>query len=109
MAEAEVIRAKGDAEASAMAKKAEAYKQFNDAAMAQMVIEKLPAIAAAIAQPLSKTEKIVMIGDSGASKLTSDITNIIAQLPETVKGLTGIDITNIIRKYADNGSTPKSE
>lgn len=109
LAEAEVIKAKGEAEASAMAKKAEAYKQFNDAAMAQMVIEKLPAIAAAIAQPLSKTEKIVMIGDSGASKITNDITNIIAQLPETVKGLTGIDITNIIRKYADNGSTPKSE
>ena len=115
LAEAEVIRAKGEAEASAMTLKAEAYKQFNDAAMAQMVIEKLPAIAAAIAQPLSKTEKIVMIGDSGASKITSDITKVIAQLPETVKGITGIDITNIIRKYAEGDvakpadKLPKSE
>jgi flotillin len=74
LAEAEIIKAKGEAEAAALAKKAEAYKQFNDAAIAQMVIEKLPDIAAAIAQPLSKTEKIVMIGDSGASKLTKDIT-----------------------------------
>lgn len=100
LAEAEIIKAKGEAEAIALSKKAEAYKQFNDAAVAQMVIEKLPEIASAIAQPLSKTEKIVMIGDSGASKITKDITNILAQLPETVKGLTGVDITNILKNYA---------
>ena len=104
LAEAEIIRAKGEAEAAAMMKKAEAYKMFNDAAMAQMVIEKLPEIAQAIAQPLSKTEKIIMIGDSGASKITKDITNVMAQLPETVKGITGIDLTQIIRNFADKGA-----
>jgi flotillin len=109
LAEAEIIQAKGEAEAAALAKKAEAYKQFNDAAMAQMVIEKLPQIASAIAQPLTKTEKIVMIGDSGASKITKDITNIMAQLPETVKGLTGVDITNILKKYAGEGEAAKPE
>jgi flotillin len=100
LAEAEIIKAKGEAEAQAMIKKAEAYKMFNNAAMAHMMIEKLPEIAAAIAQPLSKTEKIVMIGDSGASKLTKDVTNILAELPETVKGLTGIDLAGIIKSYA---------
>lgn len=103
LAEAEIIKAKGEAEAAAMVKKAEAYKMFNDAAMAQMVIEKLPEIASAVAQPLSKTEKIIMIGDSGASKLTKDITNVMAQLPETVKGITGIDLTQIIKNYAEKG------
>lgn len=105
LAEAEIIRAKGEAEADAMAKKAEAYKLFNDAAMAQMIIEKLPQIASAIAQPLSKTEKIVMIGDSGASKITKDVTNIMAQLPETVKGLTGVDLTDLLKKYTGSSST----
>ncbi len=100
LAEAEIIKAKGEAEAAAMVKKAEAYKMFNDAAMAQMVIEKLPEIAQAIAQPLAKTEKIIMIGDSGASKITKDITNVMAQLPETVKGITGIDLTQIIKSFA---------
>jgi flotillin len=110
LAEAEIIKAKGEAEAAAMAKKAEAYRMFNDAAMVQMVIEKLPDIAAAVAQPLSKTEKIIMIGDSGASKLTKDITNVVAQLPETVKSLTGIDLTDIIKNYAggDKGNTNKT-
>ncbi|HCT64371.1 MAG TPA: flotillin [Lachnospiraceae bacterium] len=100
LAEADVIKAKGEAEAEAMLKKAEAYKQFNDAAMAQMIIERLPAIASAIAQPLAKTEKIIMIGDSGASKLTKDITGVLAQLPETVKGLTGIDLVELMQNYA---------
>lgn len=105
LAEAEIIRAKGEAEAQAMIKKAEAYKMFNNAAMAHMMIEKLPEIAAAIAQPLSKTEKIVMIGDSGASKLTKDVTNILAELPETVKGLTGIDLAGIIKSYASTAGS----
>ncbi len=109
LAEAEIIKAKGEAEAEALAKKAEAYKQYNDAAIAQMVIEKMPEIAASIAQPLSKTEKIVMIGDSGASKITKDITNIMAQLPETVKGLTGVDITNILKNYAASKETPTKD
>ncbi len=109
LAEAEIIKAKGEAEAVALSKKAEAYKQFNDAAIAQMVIEKLPDIAGAIAQPLAKTEKIVMIGDSGASKITKDITNIMAQLPETVKGLTGVDITNILKKFAGEDKTDAAE
>ncbi|MGE5474347.1 MAG: flotillin family protein [Ignavibacteriales bacterium] len=102
LAEAEVIKAKGEAEAEAMLKKAEAYKQFNDAAMAQMIIEKLPYIASCISEPLAKTEKIVMIGDSGASKITKDVTNIMSQLPETVKGLTGIDLISMIQKYTKN-------
>lgn len=100
LAEADVIKAKGEAEAEAMLKKAEAYKQFNDAAMAQMIIEKLPYIASSIAQPLAKTEKIIMIGDSGASKITKDVTEIMAQLPETVKGLTGIDLIQMMQNYA---------
>jgi flotillin len=97
-AEAEAIKAKGTAEAEAMMKKAEAYKQYNDAAMAQMVIEKLPDLAKAITEPLAKTEKIVMIGDSGASKLTKDITNIIAQLPENVEALTGFNLKKLFEK-----------
>jgi len=109
LAEAAVIQAKGEAEAISLTKKTEAYKQFNDAAIAQMVIEKLPEIASAISQPLSKTEKIIMIGDSGASKITKDITNILAQLPETVKGLTGVDITSILKNYAAGKESVKEE
>lgn len=102
MAEVDVIREKGKAEAEAMTKKAEAYKLYNDAAMAQMIIEKLPEIARAISEPLSKTEKIVIIdsgngGGKGASKVTGYVTEIMSQIPETVESLTGVNILDFLK------------
>ncbi|MCL2386115.1 MAG: SPFH domain-containing protein [Defluviitaleaceae bacterium] len=104
-AEAEAIQAKGLAEAEAMMKKAEAFKQYNDAAVIQMLVERLPEIAKNIADPLSQTEKIVVIdngggangGKSGASKVAGYVTDIIAQLPETVEALTGVDLIDVLK------------
>lgn len=101
MAEVEIIREKGKAEAEAMKQKAEAFKLYNDAAVTQMIIEKLPEIAMAIADPLSKTEKIIIIDNGngqgkGASKVTGYVTDIISQLPETVEALTGINIMDLL-------------
>jgi len=109
-AEAEAIQAKGLAEAEAMMKKAEAFKQYNDAAVIQMLIERLPEIAKNIADPLSRTEKIVVIDQGGggkaggASKVAGYVTDIIAQLPETVEALTGVDLINVL-KGATSGNT----
>ena len=106
MAEVEIIKAKGEAEAIAMTKKAEAFKLYNDAAITQMIIEKLPEIAQAVASPLAKTDKIVIIdngGDgknTGASKVSGYITDIISQLPETVEALTGTNIMDLLKKNA---------
>ncbi|MEG0712772.1 MAG: flotillin family protein, partial [Niameybacter sp.] len=61
---------------------------------------KLPAIASAISEPLSKTEKIVVIdnGDGGgASKVTKSVTNIVSQLPEVVNSLTGINLVDVVK------------
>lgn len=102
-AEAEIIRAKGEAEAQAMEKKAEAWQGYNQAAVMEMVIKSLPELAQAIAGPLSKTDKITIIstgGDghgAGASKVTKDITDVIAQLPPVIEALTGADLAEIIR------------
>ena len=104
MAEVEIIKAKGEAEASAMAKKAEAFKMYNDAAVTQMIIEKLPDIANAIASPLAKTEKIVIVDNGnggeakGAAKVTGYVTDIISQLPETVEALTGMNVLDLLKK-----------
>lgn len=103
MADVEIIREKGKAEAEAMMKKAEAYKLYNDAAITQMIIEKLPEIAKAVAEPLSKTEKIVIVdSDSsqgkGAAKISGYITEIVSSLPETINALTGVDLKGILKK-----------
>jgi len=102
LAEADVIKAQGFSTAEAMEKKAEAWRNYNEAAVLQMFIEKLPDIARAIAEPLTKTEKIVIInsgGDGGgASKVTKDVTDIISQLPPVLEALTGLDLQTLIQK-----------
>jgi flotillin len=115
IAEATVTAAKGQAEAEAMSKKAEAFKQYNDAAMTSMIIERLPEIVAAAAAPLAKIGNMTVLstgGDgngSGASKVTSDVLNVAAQSMMMIKGLTGIDIADSLRKdrksLPDNGNS----
>ncbi len=103
-AEADAIRAKGLAEAEAMHRKADAWKEYGQAALIEQLFQTLPQVAEAVAQPLAKTERIVMISggndDSagvGASRLTRDVTNIVAQLPSVIEALTGIDILGTLK------------
>jgi flotillin len=104
LAEGEAIKAQGLAEATAMMKRAEAYKAYNEAAVAQMFIEKLPEIAQAVSAPLSKIDKIVMVntgggGDGvGASRLTSEVTSIIAQVPPVIEAMTGIKLQDLVQR-----------
>ena len=103
-AEADAIRAKGLAEAEAMHRKADAWKEYGQAAMIEQLFASLPEVARAVAEPLGKTEKIVMIsggsGESsgmGASRLTRDVINIVAQIPEVIESLTGVDILGTLK------------
>ena len=101
LAQADVIKAQGFSEAEAMSKKADAWRAYGEAALAQMIIEKLPEIARAISEPLAKTDKITIINmgsgeGGGASKLTGDITKVIAQLPPAVEALTGMNLVELI-------------
>ncbi len=102
-AEAASILAKGAAEAETMEKKAAAYKLYNDAAVTQMIIERLPDIANAIAAPLAKTDKIVIIDNGtggegkGAAKVTGYVTDIVSQLPETIEAMTGFNLMDAIK------------
>ncbi len=72
LAEARAIEAQGLAEAKAIMEKAAAWREFNDAARLQTILEKLPAIIEssapvfqAVAEPLGKIDKIVMIDQGG--------------------------------------------
>ena len=103
-AEAEAIRAQGLAEAEAMTKKADAWKEYGQAAMIQQLFETLPQVASAVAQPLAKTDSIVVISNgsesgagAGASKVTQDVSATIAQLPVLVESLTGIDLISTLK------------
>lgn len=72
LAEAKSIEAQGLAEAAAIKEKAAAWREFNDAARLQTILEKLPAIIEstapvfqAVAEPIGKIDKVVMIDQGG--------------------------------------------
>ena len=106
LAEAEVIRAKGEAEAEAMRTKANAYREYNQAAVLDKVITNLPEVVRAIAEPLSKVDKISIVstgssngnGNLGASRITGDMVNMLAQVPALIQALTGTDVSELMRR-----------
>ncbi len=100
-AEAESALSRGKAEAEAMRAKASAWKDYSEAALAEMAIKALPDLARAVSEPLSKVEKIVMVGDaSGAPKITGQVASVLAQLPTVVENLTGVDLKEILTRGA---------
>ncbi|MEZ4771464.1 MAG: flotillin domain-containing protein [Caldilineales bacterium] len=108
LAEADIVKATGFSEAEAMEKKAEAWKEYNQAAIIQQLIDALPEVAAAISAPLAKTDRIVVIsnggeGGAGASKVTADIAGIVAQVPATVEALTGVDLISALQQLPGVG------
>jgi flotillin len=105
LAEADVIQAQGAAEAEAMNKKAQSWQEYNEAAIVEILLRKLPEIVQAVAAPLAKTEKIVMISNGGdglgAAKITKDLTDIIAQVPPLVEALSGVDMKKLAAKLPE--------
>ncbi len=72
LAQAKAVEAQGLAEATAIKEKAAAWREFNDAARLQTILERLPGIIEAtapalkaIAEPMGNIEKVVMIDHGG--------------------------------------------
>lgn len=107
-AEAELIKQKGFAEAETMLKKAGAWEKYNQAAVLQLYLESLPELARAVSEPLSKIDKIILVGGdkgTGATKITSQVAEVLAQMPDVVKSLIGVDL----KKYFQDKLNPKDK
>src|SRR5438132_3500986 len=108
LAEAEVIRAKGKAEADAMHLKADAFRQYNQAAVIDKFLTGLPEVARAMSEPLRQVDKITIVstggngsnGGFGANQITGDIVNMVAQLPVLFETLTGVKLADLMSKVA---------
>src|SRR5271154_6128094 len=102
-AEREIIFKKGEAEAKAMNVKAEAFQEYNQAAVVDKLITSLPEVVRALADPLSKVDKVTIVstgnGDAaGAYKLTGDITKMAAQVPALFEALSGMQMSDLLSK-----------
>lgn len=91
LAEARATEAQGLAEAKAIMEKAAAWREFNDAARLQTILEKLPSIIEAsapvfqaVAEPLGKIDKIVMIDQGNGNGDSSSGINRFAQTAPTM-------------------------
>ncbi|MEE8604516.1 MAG: SPFH domain-containing protein [Candidatus Aminicenantaceae bacterium] len=101
IAQAEKTKHLGLAEAESMMKKAQAWDKYNQAAILEMYLKMLPDLAKAVSEPLSKVDKIVVIGGDkslGTTKITSQVGEILAQMPDVVKSLTGVDLKKYLKK-----------
>jgi flotillin len=102
-AEAEIIFKKGEAEAKAMNVKAEAYQQWNQAAVVDKLITSMPEVVRAMAQPLSNVDKITIVSTgngttAGASKITGDMAAMAAQVPALFEALSGMQMSELLSK-----------
>jgi len=105
LAEAEVIRAKGEAEADAMKVKAAAFHEYNQAAVLDKLLTGMPEIVRAIAEPLSKVDKVTIVSTGsdnghgmGASRITGDVMNMVAQVPALFELLSGTRIGDLMNR-----------
>ncbi len=111
-AEASIIFQKGEAEAKAMNVKAEAYQEWTQAAVVDKLITNMADVVRAMAEPLSKVDKVTIIstgdGDSvGANKLTGDLTKIAAQVPALFEALSGMKMSDLMSNVA--GMAPRQD
>src|SRR6201987_1794872 len=102
-AEAEIIFKKGEAEAKAMNVKAEAFQEYNQAAVIDKLFTGMPEVVNALASPLQKVDKITIVstgnGDAaGMHKVTGDITKMAAQVPALFEALSGMQMSDLLSK-----------
>jgi len=105
MAEAEIIEAKGHAEATALKVRAGAYQDYNQAAVLDRLLSELPAVVRAAAEPLNNVDRITVIstgadgvnGGTGVNRITNDLSALVAQVPALVESLTGVNLQDLLK------------
>ncbi|MCL8024107.1 flotillin family protein [Nocardioides bruguierae] len=96
-AQAAAIAAVGQAEAEAMDKRAQAFADYNDAAVLQMLIEMLPQLAKEVAAPMASITELTVLSTEGAGALPQQVTTNIAHTMEMLKSATGIDLESMVK------------
>jgi flotillin len=109
-AEAESIKAKGLADAEAKSKLAEAMSKYEEAAIVELMISRMPEIMREVARPMEQVEKITIIdngGTGGASKVSKMVTDVTANGFQVLKDVTGLDVVDLINKVINKDTENK--
>ena len=122
-AEASIIFQKGEAEAKAMNVKAEAYQGWTQAAVVDKLLSSLPEVVRAMSEPLAQVDKITIVStgsdgpgaNTGANRITGDMTKIAAQVPALFEALSGMKLGDLMQnvkamkpREEDEDTAPKT-
>jgi flotillin len=107
-ARAAAVEAEGRAEAAATDAKAEALRKYGEAALAQELIERLPEIVRAAAEPIGNIAGMTVVSTDGASALTKNVANVLGEGQGVIKQLTGVDINELISGVAGASGLARS-
>jgi flotillin len=119
LAQAKAIEAQGVAEAAAILRKAEAWKEFNEAARLQTILEKLPAILqastgifGAVAAPMGNIDRLVVIdqgngadGSGSLSRLAKTAPTVVFNLLQQLEAM-GINLPTLIEQLTGKKPAP---
>ncbi len=97
-AEASAIRARGTAEADSTRAQAEALAERAEALLKQRIIDQLPEIVRAAAEPLGAIQNMTVISSdgTGTNQLGENVAGQLATSTKIIKDLVGIDIAELI-------------
>ena len=107
-ADASATLAKGQAEAEAMRQRADAYKQYDEAAILEILSRMLPEIVRAASEPVSAIEKMTVISTDGASDVTRTVASNVEQGMAIANNLTGIDLQAMLTQLVNRPRNPSS-
>ncbi|MDQ2757715.1 MAG: flotillin family protein, partial [Actinomycetota bacterium] len=101
--------ATGSAEAEAMSKKADAYREYSQAAVLQMVVDTLPLVARELAAPMAAIDKLTVISSDGAGALPKAVVSNFTQVQQLVKDVSGVDLAGLMGSFlSGSGPAPRS-
>ncbi len=94
--------------------KAEAYQEWNEAAVVDKLITTLPEVVRAMATPLSNVDRITVVstgdgGSTGVHKLSGDMTQIAAQVPALFEALSGMKMSKLLEQVQQIGVSSKGK
>jgi flotillin len=109
VAEADAIQARGAAEADALTQKAEAFRQFNEAAVLDLLVKVMPELVRAASEPVSAIDKLTVISTDGASSLVRAVASNVEQGLQIGTDLTGIDLRRLLTRDGAAAAKPPAE
>jgi flotillin len=107
-AEADIIRLRGLAEADAKVKIAEAFDNFNEAAVLDIIVKMLPELAGQIASPIAAIDKLTVVdtgNGEGAARVSNYVTQLMATAPAMLKDVSGLDVNALMKNLASPRSS----